>query len=282
MTPTAWRCIAASSIGTSHVRAGLPCQDSAECRLFSARGDDPALVAVVSDGAGSAPESEEGSRLACSTASDAVLKLLQSGGTSRDVTREFAQSTIKDFQREVSLRADGKGRTPRDFACTLLLAVVDDDGAAFLQIGDGAIVVGPRQEPDEYCWVFWPQRGEYENQTNFATDPGATDQLDHEVIEAPVDEVALLSDGLQRLALHYQSQTVHAPFFRPIFAPLRMARTGFSTPLSLSLARFLDSQPVNERTDDDKTLILATRRTAGVSADHYVDANEREDQTESL
>lgn len=282
MIPTAWRCIAASSIGTSHLRAGLPCQDAAECRLVSARGGDPALVAVVSDGAGSAPESEEGSRLACSTLSDAILKLLLSGGTSRDVTRGFAQSTIKDFQREVSLRADGKGLALRDFACTLLLAVMDDDGAAFLQIGDGAIVVGPRQEPDQYCWVFWPQRGEYENQTNFATDPEAPDRLDHEVIEAPIDEVALLSDGLQRLALHYQSQTVHAPFFRPMFAPLRMAPIGFSTPLSLSLARFLGSQPVNERTDDDKTLILATRRKAVFSTEHCVDADERADQTEDL
>ncbi|MDP9369717.1 MAG: protein phosphatase 2C domain-containing protein [Chloroflexota bacterium] len=246
------------------------------------KGDGPALVAVVSDGAGSAPEAEAGSRLACSMLSDEVVKLLQLGGTTRDVTREFAQSMITDFQREVLLRADAKALKLRDFACTLLLAAIDGQGAAFLQIGDGAIVVGPRQEPDQYCWVFWPQRGEYENQTIFVTDVGAPDHLDHEFVDAPIDEVALLSDGLQRLALHYQSQTVHAPFFRPMFAPLRATPTGFSAPLSSSLAGFLESKPVNERTDDDKTLILATRRAAGITADHRDDADEREDQTEGL
>ncbi len=278
MIQSAWRCIAASAVGTSHLRAGLPCQDSAECRLVSAEGDKSALVAVVSDGAGSASEAEAGSQLACATLSDEVVTLLQSGGTTRDVTREFVQSTIADFQCEVSLRANAKGLTPRDFACTLLLAVIDGEGAAFLQIGDGAIVVGPRQEPDQYCWVFWPQRGEYENQTIFVTDAHATDHLDHAFVEAPIDEVALLSDGLQRLALHYQSQSVHDPFFRPMFAPLRSIPTGFSAPLSSSLARFLESNPVNDRTDDDKTLILATRRVADSTAELPHDADEREDE----
>ena len=70
----------------------------------------------------------------------------------------------------------------------------------------------------------------------------------------------MFSDGLQRLALVYQSQTVHEPFFEPMFAELRNADLQTCNSLSDQLARFLDSPKINERTDDDKTLVLASRR----------------------
>lgn len=260
----------------------MSCQDAGECRLVPVLNHHSTLVAVVSDGAGSASEAEEGAKLACSMFSDEIVSFLESGGCARDVSREFTVSVIEGFQREIARRADAKRLTPRDFACTLLAAVVDEHSAVFLQIGDGAIVLAEQKDPDQYCWVFWPQRGEYENQTSFATDADATDRLEHEFDERSIDEVALFTDGLQRIALHYQSQTAYAPFFRPMFAPLRAAPTGFSSALSSLLLWFLDSQSVNDRTDDDKTLILATRRAAGISADHRHDADEREDQTEGL
>jgi hypothetical protein len=41
---------------------------------------------------------------------------------------------------------------------------------------------------------------------------------------------------------------------------VRAADPGRAESLSAQLAAFLVSQPVNARTDDDKTLVLATRR----------------------
>ena len=67
----------------------------------------------------------------------------------------------------------------------------------------------------------------------------------------------MLTDGLQPLALNYAAKAAHAPFFVPMFRPLRVAPSG-ATVLA-ALRNFLDSPRVNERTDDDKTLILATR-----------------------
>jgi hypothetical protein len=141
--------------------------------------------------------------------------------------------------------------------------VVGEAGAAFVQLGDGAIVVADADDADAYCWVFWPQRGEYENVTWFATDPAAAARLDHAFVPRRVDEVALFTDGLQRLALHYASRTAHAPFFRPMFAPVRRAAPGCAEGMAGALAAVLASPTVNERTDDDKTLVLATRRGAG-------------------
>jgi hypothetical protein len=70
----------------------------------------------------------------------------------------------------------------------------------------------------------------------------------------------MFSDGLQRLALVYESQTAYTPFFEPMFSVLRKADLAACDTLSDQLARFLSSPKVNERTDDDKTLVLATRR----------------------
>jgi hypothetical protein len=44
-----------------------------------------------------------------------------------------------------------------------------------------------------------------------------------------------------------------------MFARLRREREGQSRPLLRELRAFLGSAPVNQRTDDDKTLVLATR-----------------------
>jgi hypothetical protein len=221
---------------------------------------EPVLVAIVSDGAGSAARGEAGARLACSLFVDEMAALFEIDGSVLDITREFAQGWLMRFQNAVALRAEAEELAPRDFACTTLAAVLAPACAAFLQIGDGAIVVAAHAEAGEYRPVFWPQRGEYENTTTFATEEAALEQFEFAACEEAIDEVALFTDGLQRLALHFHSQSAYTPLFRPMFAAVRAVPEGLSETLSISLAAFLDSRPVNERTDDDKTLVLATRR----------------------
>jgi hypothetical protein len=189
-----------------------------------------------------------------------MYDLMAEGGTSRDVTPAFAQLWLQDLQGEIAVQAATEGLRPRDFACTILAAVVGIDHAAFLQVGDGAMVVSAQEDPGHYSWVFWPHQGEYANVTVFATDASATEHLDYGCSNGVIDEIALFTDGLQGIALQYHNRTVYERFFHPIFAPLRAAPGGFLRGLSDLLATFLDSQSVNERTDDDKTLVLATRR----------------------
>lgn len=265
MNDARWRYALASVVGSSHLRRQTPCQDAGGCQIMRAGSGAPVLVAIASDGAGSAPASDTGSTLACLFFLDTVEELLARGATVDDLDREAAQNWLTRLQEEIARLAHHEQRQPRDYACTALAAVVGPERAAFFQVGDGAIVVSPPTEADEYCWVFWPQRGEYENVTMFATDPRAHDHLDHAFVDHPIDEVALLTDGLQRLALHFGDQTVFTPFFRPMFAPLRNATGGYLDSLSRGLATFLASDRVNSRTDDDKTLILASRRSATAS-----------------
>src|SRR5262249_12376686 len=134
--------------------------------------------------------------------------------------------------------------------------------AAFLQIGDGAIVISHGEE-DGWSWVFWPQHGEFANTTNFIVSDNARECLAFDLAPRRIDELAIFTDGLEDLVLHQASRTVHQPFFNSVFKPVRESvAQGYDESLSTSLERYLESPIVCERTDDDKTLVIATRRTA--------------------
>ena len=111
--------------------------------------------------------------------------------------------------------------------------------------------------------MFWPQGGQYPNETWFVTDPNAINYLECTTLAESIAEIALLTDGLQPLALHYQSRQAHKPFFGPMFQGLRdYPEDGCPMALTHALEQFLDSPAINQRTHDDKTLILASRLTA--------------------
>lgn len=261
-----WRWALASVIGTSHERTGAPCQDHSACEAIATVGGAPLLVGVVADGAGSASRAQEGSRLACDVVVSELRTLAECGDGVAAIDRAFAEGLVTRFQAEVARRAQADGLTPRDYACTLLAAFVSADAAAYMQIGDGAIVVSRWDDP-EFGWIFWPQQGEYANATHFATDADACERLAFETSLGPIDELAMFSDGIQGLVLHYATRSVHSPFFERMLAPLRKTvGDGHAAALSEALARYLASKEINARTDDDRTLVLATRRLARSAA----------------
>ena len=281
-TQRPWRYALASVIGTSHERSGSPCQDASACEITGHAGAS-LLVSAVADGAGSARHSRIGSRLACQVVHDSVKLLLDVGGTIEDIDRIFAESVLARVQIVIQRVARKANARPRDFACTLLAGFVGSDRAAFLQVGDGAIVIAPGRpgSTGEYDWVFWPENGEYANETVFATSSIARDHLRFAVIPTAVEELALFSDGLQNLVLDHKNKAAHSGFFAPMFRAVQKGQPGYSKNLSGYLAKFLGSRKVTGRTDDDKTLVLATRRqpepapalpsrtTAAPAADRY-------------
>jgi hypothetical protein len=71
-----------------------------------------------------------------------------------------------------------------------------------------------------------------------------------------INKVALFSDGLERLLLDHRQKSAHAPFFDAMFSGLG---SGSQRLLSEDLGRYLRSDRITERTDDDTALILAAR-----------------------
>jgi Protein phosphatase 2C len=259
-----WRYVAASVIGTSHEKAGGTCQDANDCQIHALPGGEKILTAAVADGAGSAICGGEGAARTCGALLGLMAEHLDSGGTVEQVTRDAVSSWIAAIQSLLHEEAVAVSRERRDFACTILGLLVGESCAACFQVGDGVIVLADSEE-HAYGHVFWPDRGEYANTTHFVTEDDAVEHLQFESIRRRIVEAALLTDGLQAIALNYQQRTAHEPFFKGLFAPLRTAEAGCSRELSESLAAFLSSPRVNEKTDDDKTLVLASRTSSDLA-----------------
>jgi hypothetical protein len=263
--PPAWKYAFASVTGASHLASNAPCQDSSACQTFPLADGSEALVAVVSDGAGTASRADAGASLVCSSFLEKSKQLFASGGTIHDLSESFARDWLIEVRRNIRALAGADRVEPNDFACTFVAAAIGENESTFLHLGDGAIVIARRGgAPTDYRCISWPQQGEYVNSTNLVTHEDALENISL-CYEAGVDEVALFSDGLQHLVLDYENQLAHAPFFNSVFSWLRATRESDAGNLSRSLIAFLNSDKVNERTDDDKTLVLSTRRapTAG-------------------
>lgn len=216
------------------------------------------FVACVADGAGSARHSDIGSRIACSAIIESAAQYFEANGgvdslQLDDIVKwcEVARYRIRDeaSQRDCSIR---------ELATTLCAAIVAPEKAFFFQIGDGAIILGNEVL---YGVVFWPQSGEYANTTNFLTADEFRERIEFLATPCCCSRIALMTDGLERLALRFDSQTPHAPFFEPLFRALDS--TSDVAGLNEGLRDFLGSSSVQSRSDDDKTLILATRTTNG-------------------
>jgi hypothetical protein len=247
-----WKFVLANSQGTSHVRGGQPCQDFADAVPLTVDGAEY-LIAVCADGAGSASFAEIGSRLACVAAMERARQLV-SQTPFEELQTQSLPPIFESAHAALAMEARAWGVRSRELACTLLVSILGKNRGLFAQIGDGAIVASSEGglEP-----VFWPQSGEYVNTTLFLSDENFAEQVQYRSIEAPINELGMFTDGIERLALRFADRSVHAPFFAPMFAALRDT----ADPLLLHepLRLFLDSPQVNERTDDDKTLLLAVR-----------------------
>ncbi len=243
-----WKHVHRSVIGTSHRAGGLPCQDASRARAVRVAGETYLLVAA-SDGAGSAARAEVGARAACRMGVAAMLGHLLRGG--RPGTGDGADAA--DFTRRVhdglNSLATRDGCQPADLACTLLLGVIGPAGGLFAHVGDGAIVAEVGDGPTV---LSWPDNGEYANTTSFITQPAHADRQRCVEMPGPIRAVALLTDGLQNVALDHAARAAHPQFFGPLFDVVRQPGDP-----AADLATFLDGPRVNARTDDDKTLVLA-------------------------
>lgn len=137
---------------------------------------------------------------------------------------------------------------PSQFATTLALCVANPELVCIAQIGDGVTCV---RTGDRMFTPFPPQRGAYANETAFIT-TGA--RLPRTLLAsypaADVDGICLSSDGLKMvITRNAQTGEPYEPFFRALFD--FAARGGSSE----GLVGFLES--VEDRTDDDKSLVVA-------------------------
>ncbi len=238
-----WRPLGASVLGTSHGRSGIPCQDANNYLVLP----NGFMVAAIADGAGSAKHADRGASLAV----DCAVKHLSARLTAGD---SLDEACLKLLLEAPSVSNSHPVRLS-DLATTLLICVVTDSHVGACQIGDGAIV--ELSGSGEVRTLTKPARGEYINETTFVTSDDFADALSCVVKDSrDTHGIVLFTDGIQSLAMRLSDDTPFDPFFHNIekYASSPGAN-------SEALKSFLESERVCERTDDDKTLVVAVRHS---------------------
>lgn len=249
-----WCYATASVVGLSHIRAGSRLQDAKQCFVVNRADGHQVFFAVVADGAGSAKYGGQGASILCRTFSSEARDALQS--TTELPDDETIWTWLDNARDRILGAATKRNLTPRDFATTLVMVIASQDTILTAHIGDGAVVA---RNIDGAIWSLLsaPHHGEYASTTYFATDePQAVMRIGRNT--NVFNAVAAFSDGIENLVLDSITGAPSAAFFAPMARPLDASTTtGRDSMLSQSLAVFLASERLNERTDDDKTLVVA-------------------------
>lgn len=254
---SSWRWAGACAIGTSHSRHGLECQDRAGCRIVQAHGESY-LIAVVSDGAGSAAWAGLGATLVRSGILRAAVAYLQEGGRLEGIDEQVAGSWLVGVRQQVQARATRAAARLRDFAATLITALVGPKCAVVLQVGDGAAVLR-RADTQEWGVLCWPYHGEYASMTRFVIDePGPVIEVAR--VQEAFDRIVVFSDGLEHLVLDTQRRSVPKSFFDRLTHPVADSPVrGRDRRLSRHLRAYLGGAEVCAATDDDKCMVIGVQ-----------------------
>lgn len=282
-----WKAIARSAIGTSHTKQQMPCQDYGDYKIVN-----DVIIGVVADGAGSAKHSDVGAKLAVETVLKnftaknitTIAELYSShsveetqrtnsawkpwnllGKSDKNINSitiarspaeikasQFFSQIVKQVVSALATEAENNNYAIDDLACTLLIVVATPDGIAAMQIGDGFITVRyPEREPQ---LLFAPDKGEYINETTFVTSSNALKDMKVVIKAGQPEFICASTDGLERLAIRLSDWTPFTPFFQPLEQYLQ--ETENLEESDEYLLSFLNSERLNARTDDDKTLFL--------------------------
>jgi hypothetical protein len=263
-----WRIARASVIGSGHIHAGMPCQDS---NYVMQVGDT--VIIAVSDGLGAASFSDRGSTFICA---DVVNRLAQgitppeptfiesvsqfiTGVAASSIDMQAVMTNAVTASRAALIElATAAQHEPRDYACTLLVAVLSPDAWHVVHIGDGAVV---GIEPTTTVRTLSaPDNGEFINVTVPVTSSDYLQHLRYSHGKESLYGIALLSDGVQPMCINYKNNAPFPGFFQPLIAWLAAFPQHTLADASAGLHTLLDSEKLRQKSDDDMTLVLVLTR----------------------
>lgn len=240
-----WKVNALSVCGSDHEKVGALCQDAYYYKIIN----KDVLISAVADGAGSSLHGDIGAKIAVETS----VKNIISKSDEIEDWQELLIDSFKTAIKAIEERAESDKLPIREFATTLILVIACPNFVISAQIGDGAVIINEGE--DNLIALTRPQIGEYINETDFIVLPNVLDRIQIELWGGLAKNLAIISDGLQMLALKMPEETPYAPFFMPLF---RFVSNAKSDDVKEQLESFLYSERIRERTTDDLTLFLAT------------------------
>lgn len=256
-----WTVVAASVRGPAHRMDGSPCQDAFAVTLAADR-----LVAVVSDGAGSARQAERGARETADHMAAALAAVpLDPAADGADLWRPAVEAAVESLRgRLLDLSRElGEPDDLSAFHATLVAAVATPRGGLFVHIGDGTAQAAgrPDSEPDGNgaadplapVAASPPMNGEEANSTFFVTLPFWRETLRLTPF-GPCRRLVLMTDGPMPFAAAKGAAVLEPAFMGPVDAFLA---ANPPEEAAEALAATLESPKAARISGDDKTLLWA-------------------------
>ena len=251
-----WRTAQSTVIGNSHIKADTECQDAHVVELVK---DGQWAIAVVCDGAGSAPRSQEGASHVSRFIADTLVDLVAQFDSRAPGPwlNDYVIQKILEVREE--LRELAGDDDVKVLNCTLVACLVGPDGGFTFHIGDGNIVGGYENpnSPNAEIEVFHslPENGEYANETYFITESDWVKHLRFKSVPA-LDWFLCCSDGGAALAMANE-ENLKLGFIVPVITQVFSSEDASTS--SAKLSKYLSDPQADAVTGDDKTIVLACK-----------------------
>jgi len=237
--------LATSICGALHRVKNLPCQDFSCAKTAKNK-----LVAVVSDGAGSAPYGKTGARIICETVCDTLIR--------SDIKniRQNVVKAIKIARNKLLLHRQNKSKSAAElinFSATMVGVFYHNNQGIFFHIGDGAAIAFNQGNYNNFI-VSEPENGNFSCETYFYTMSDWQDCLRFTPFEN-ANRVMLMTDGVTGFVFTDNFYKLQRKFFVPVAEYLEAEKR--KTYALQALNNTLNDKQAQRINADDKTLLWA-------------------------
>jgi hypothetical protein len=243
-------------IGRSHQASGDVCQDAVE---VASVGDF--FILGLSDGAGSAPRSDEGSNALVSALIDYFSK-------NKEIYSSFSLENIQEHvclvisQVRTKLIAEGELNL---FHATLVFMVGNQSLVHVFHLGDGAGLVGERISKNKILLHRSdPHNGEFSNETYFFTEDSWQTHLRSFSVKNP-EFCIVCSDGVDPF-LWDSAKGTRIGFLKPLLSKVFLA-AGDLELANKALLSIISDPRADQVTSDDKSLAVMCSSNLGELGD---------------
>lgn len=238
------RVIATKITGSLHLAKNTPCQD-----FYSYACSGNKLVAVVSDGAGSAKYGKIGAKIVCETLVNVLIN------TPYKDVEIGVKKAIEIARSKLIIHRLNKSKSEKEilnFSATVVGAFYHKNRGMFFHIGDGAGVALYLDGKAIDYTISRPHNGSYSCETFFYTMNNWEKNLRFTTIDK-ASSLFLMTDGVTGFALSSDMARLKCGFIEPINSYLQKEEN--KTKALKALNNTLDTEKARKLNSDDKTFL---------------------------
>jgi hypothetical protein len=270
MSEARWFVGGASVRGKSHAQGNTPCQDANKIKISP---NGKWLALVVSDGAGSAKNSDKGSKLISEAFANSLISLSEKLDNNNPGAWVADILLYEILRSRSSLRDLAGSDSLKDYHCTLVAVLIGPSGGFSIHLGDGGIlgasvdcINGKAIDLSASYFESKPENGEYANETFFVTE---TDWIKHIRIEPlpPAAWIILGTDGGMALTTAIDG-TPKSGFIKPLIQ-IALSQKFNTDNISEEIKKLVSDPQADRLTNDDKTLVIAVNASCNAAEGEF-------------